>query len=268
MTHPHPRLLGVPWDAMSSFQRGAALGPDAIRAALHSPSGNGAAEDEAEAVEVLDDRGDLNLDGAGDALAVIEAGASEVIALGGLPIFLGGDHAVTVPLLRAMHRTHGPLTVLHVDAHPDLYEEFEGNRFSHACPFARALEEGLVRRLTQVGIRTMNPVQRRQAERYGVDVVPMQAGFEAALQAVRALQGPLYLSFDLDAIDPSAAPGVAHPEPGGFTVRESLSLLQAIPKGILRGADLVELNPLNDFRDLSARVAAKLVREVVRVGRS
>lgn len=263
-----PVLLGIPWDAHSSFARGAALAPPAIRAALHSPSSNSAAEDESDVLAVLDDRGDLALHDLTDVLAGIEAGAGEVIAAGNLPIFLGGDHAVSYPLLRAMHAHHGPLTVLHIDAHPDLYEEFEGNRYSHACPFARVMEAGLATRLVQVGIRTMNAHQRAQATRFGVEVVPMAAGFAAALAAVRSLAGPLYVSLDVDAIDPSAVPGINHPEPGGFSVREVLTLLQAIPPGALRGADVVELNPLHDLRDLTARVAAKLVKELVRVGRA
>jgi len=263
-----PILLGVPWDAHSSFARGPALAPPAIRAALHSPSSNSAAEDEQDAVGVIEDRGDLALHDVTDVAAAIEAGAGEVVAAGGLPIFLGGDHAVTPPLVRAMHAQHGPLTILHIDAHPDLYDELDGSRDSHACPFARVLEAGLATRLVQVGIRTMNAHQRAQATRFGVETIPMHAGFAAALAAVRTLGGPLYVSLDLDAMDPSAVPGINHPEPGGFTVREVISLLGAIPPRALRGADVVELNPLHDWRDFTARVAAKLVKELVRVGRA
>ena len=135
---------------------------------------------------------------------------------------LGGDHAVTYPVVRAVAAIHGPVDILHFDAHPDLYDEFEGRRLSHACPFARIMEEGLARRLVQVGIRTLNAHQRAQAERFGVEIHPMNT-FDAH-SFVPDLAAPAYLSFDLDALDPAFAPGVSHHEPGGLTVRETLDI--------------------------------------------
>jgi agmatinase len=261
-------LLGLPWDASSSFQRGAALAPPAIRAALHSDSTNGCNEDGVDVRPLLVDAGDLPLDNA-DAfpLEAIDAGATKLLSHGGTPIFLGGDHAVTWPLVRAVARKHPGLTILHFDAHPDLYDELEGSRTSHACPFARIMEEGLARRLVQVGIRTMNPHQQAQADRFGVVVAPMRAGMEAMRAAVASVTGPLYLSVDIDALDAAFAPGISHSEPGGLTTRELLTLIQTIPRGILVAADVVELNPLNDIRDLTARVAATCVKEIVgRIG--
>jgi arginase family enzyme len=125
------------------------------------------------------------------------------------------------------------------------------------------MEEGLAIRLVQVGIRTMNPHQQAQADRFGVEVVPMRAGFEAMRTAVTSVAGPLYLSLDIDALDAAFAPGISHSEPGGLTMRELITLIQAIPGGILVAADVVELNPLNDLRDLTARVAATCVKEIV-----
>jgi arginase family enzyme len=154
------------------------------------------------------------------------------------------------------------VTVLHLDAHPDLYDELDGRRDSHACPMARILEEGLAARLVLCGIRTANEQQQRQAIRFGVESVPMRGGVGPMLEAVRSLDGPLYLSLDLDVLDPAFAPGLSHPEPGGLSTRELISLIQAIPAGTLVAADLVELNPANDLRDLTARVAAKLVKEI------
>jgi arginase family enzyme len=155
------------------------------------------------------------------------------------------------------------VTILHLDAHPDLYDELDGQRDSHACPMTRILEEGLATRLVQCGIRTSNAYQQEQVVRFGVDSIPMRAGLGAMLEAVRRLEGPLYLSLDLDVLDPACAPGVGHPEPGGLSSREMISLIQAVPPGLLVAADLVELNPVNDLRDLTARVAAKLVKEIV-----
>jgi arginase family enzyme len=148
--------------------------------------------------------------------------------------------------------------VLHLDAHADLYEDFEGDRYSHACPFARVMEEGLAGRLVQVGIRTLNRHQRAQADRYGVEVIDMRA-WSAGVRP--ELGGPVYLSLDLDALDPAFAPGVSHWEPGGLSVREVITLIQGIG-GRLVGADIVEYNPARDPTGVTAAVAAKLVKEI------
>jgi arginase family enzyme len=144
-----------------------------------------------------------------------------------------------------------------VDAHPDLYDEFEGDKYSHACPFARVMEEGLADRLVQVGIRTMNRHQREQADRFGTEIIEMK-DWKDGWQLKS--EGAVYISFDMDGLDPASAPGVSHPEPGGFTTRQALSLIQSV-EGLI-GADIVEYNPDNDLRDLTARVAAKLVKEL------
>lgn len=260
-------LLGLPWDASSSFQLGAALAPPRIRAALHSDSTNTWNEDGFDVSQLLDDAGDLDLVGCDDPLSRIEDGVRALLARDTRPILLGGDHSVTWPILRGMRSAGESLTILHFDAHPDLYDVLSGSRTSHACPFARILEEGLASRLVQLGIRTENAHQREQALRFGVESVPMRAGLAAMLDAVATLAGPLYLSVDLDVLDPAFAPGVSHPEPGGLSTRELLTLIQAIPAGLLIGADVVELNPTNDLRDLTARVAAKVVKEIVgRIG--
>ena len=257
---PPPSLIGLPYDASSSHLRGAAQAPPLIRQALHSPGGNSWTEGlrDLAASGVLADAGDLELPPTAESRVRIEAGITGLLAQGRRPIALGGDHSVTYPVLRAMSRAHPGLTILHLDAHPDLYDEFDGDRYSHACPFARVLEEGLVARLVQAGIRTMNGHQRAQADRFGVEVIDMRA--RAAGMRPRCA-GDVYLSVDLDVIDPGFAPGVSHREPGGLTVREVLELI-ATTGGRLVGADIVEFNPLQDTGDLTARVAAKLVKEV------
>jgi agmatinase len=257
---PTPCLLGVPYDGSSSFLRGAAAAPAAIREELFSPAGNGFSE---AGIDVnrpaLADAGDLHLPEAGDAMrAAIERGIAAILDAGRRPIALGGDHSITFPILRAFRDRPRDLTVLHIDAHADLYDEFEGDPYSHACPFARALEAGLVGRLVQVGVRTMNPPQWPQVERFGSEQIDMKA-WQAGARPV--LGGPIYLSLDLDGLDPAFAPGVSHREPGGLTVRDVLSLIQALP-GPLVGADVVELNPRRDLDGVTAAVAAKLVREI------
>jgi arginase len=255
-------LIGLPTDQNSSFERGAALAPMAIREALWSDRGNLSTESGLEIGTDIDllDRGDLPLsdnDVADDDAKIAQA-IADVIELDAVPLSLGGDHAVTFPLVAAIAAKHGPVSILHFDAHPDLYADFEGNPRSHATPFARIMEAGHAKRLVQVGIRTLNHHCREQANRFGVEIIPM-AGFCA--EKVPVLDGPLYISIDLDGIDPSEAPGVAHPEPGGLTVREVLAVL-ARQKAHIVSADIVELNPNRDVNGVTAILAAKLVREL------
>jgi arginase len=254
-----PTLIGIPYDASSSYLRGPAGAPPLVRRALESPSSNMWSESVRDlgAEGVIDDAGDLDLSG-DDVRGAIERGAREVIAAGGLPLSLGGDHSITYPLLRAIRPAHPRLTILHIDAHSDLYDEFEGDRYSHACPFARIMEERLADRLVQVGIRTINAHQRSQAERFKVEVIDMR-GWVAGRRP--ALDGPVYVSLDLDALDPAYAPGVSHWEPGGLSVREVLSIIQGV-SGRVVGADVVEYNPVRDPSGVTAMVAAKLIKEL------
>ncbi len=257
-------LLGVPYDASSSFQRGPAEAPPLIRRALHSPASNLWTEDGTNlgADGALADAGDVTLTDPDErserTRGEIEAAVAALLAQGARPLVLGGDHSITYPVLRAFHRVHPRLSILHVDAHPDLYDEFEGDRYSHACPFARIMEEGLATRLVQVGIRTMNGHQAQQARRFGVEVIEMRA-LEEPLRL--SFDTPLYVSFDLDALDPSFAPGVSHREPGGLSARQAIALIQGIAAPLV-GADVVEFNPRNDPAGITAPVAAKLVKEL------
>ncbi len=257
---PSPRLIGLPYDASSSLLRGPAEAPPLIREALASTSWNTWCEQFRDLAGPggLSDAGDLTLPETGEARALIEAGIGAVLAGGHRPLALGGDHSVTYPVLRAVARAHPQLTILHIDAHPDLYDEFEGDRFSHACPFGRIMEERLARRLVQVGIRTLNRHQQSQAERYGVEIIDMRAWQAGARPSV---DGDVYLSIDLDGLDPAYAPGVSHRDPGGLSVREALGLVQGAG-GCIVGADVVEYNPRQDLGGVTAVVAAKIVREV------
>jgi agmatinase len=250
-----PILLGLPYDASSSFLRGAAAAPALIRAALHSSAGNLWSERHGLTVGagILDDAGDLALPDGPESRAIIEREVRLIAAAGRPPILLGGDHSVTYPILRAIGPLHPKLTVLHIDAHADLYDSFEGDRYSHACPFARVMEEKLAAHLVQVGIRTLTGDQHAQAVRFGVEMIDMSAWADGAR--------PVYISFDLDGLDPAFAPGVSHREPGGLSVRDVLSLLTTID-GPIVGADIVECNPSQDPGGLTALVAAKFVKEL------
>jgi len=255
------QLIGIPSDSNSSFLRGAARAPAHIRAALVSTHGNNAAENGLEIGAELNiqDMGDLPITETPDDDAVVAAAIHKASKAGALPISIGGDHWVTAPIVQALAGLHGPLSILHVDAHPDLYDQLDNNRRSHASPFARILESGSAKRLVQIGVRTVNRHQREQAHRFGiVEQIPARR-FSPAL--VPALEGPLYVSIDLDGIDPSAAPGVSHHEPGGLTVREVLDALDR-QTAWLAGADVVELNPDRDIDAVTAVLAAKLIREL------
>lgn len=253
-----PQLIGLPYDASSSFLRGAAEGPAAIRAALRTPAGNPFTETGVDLTDVAD-AGDLPLSqDAASARAQIEAGITAVLANGFRPLALGGDHSVAYPIVRAIAKRHPILTILQIDAHGDLYDEYEGDRYSHACPFARIMEERLASKLVQVGIRTLTRHQREQAARFNVEVIEMRR-FDAGARPTTG--GPVYLSVDLDALDPAFAPGVSHREPGGLTVRDVLALIHAIP-GEIVGADVVEYNPRQDLAGVTAIVAAKIVKEI------
>jgi agmatinase len=257
-----PTLLGVPYDASSSYLRGAALAPAAIRAALAAPSSNLSTEDGRTLNDLpWRDAGDVPVAAMAHVRAGIEAAVARVVTDGGRPVVLGGDHSISYPVVRALARASSPFSILHFDAHADLYDALDGDRYSHACPFARIMEEGVVTRLVQVGVRTLTPHQRAQADRFGVEIIDMRA-FVAGARPT--LEGPVYLSLDLDVLDPACAPGVSHWEPGGLTTRELLTLLQAVEAPIV-GADLVEYNPLRDATGFTGMVAAKLPKELLAV---
>jgi arginase len=254
-------VVGMPSDENSSFMRGAALAPARIREALHSGATNLCAENGIDLGTETRwrDLGDLELGQGIAAFEQIEAAVGRLLDRHVYVLTLGGDHAITYPIVRAYGARYNQLNILHLDAHPDLYDEYEGNRLSHACPFARIMEEELASRLVQVGIRTMNPHQRAQAERFGVEVIEMRQ-WDPRLEL--EFRGPLYLSIDLDVLDPAFAPGISHREPGGPSTRELLSLLQSLQTPIV-GADIVELNPERDSMGIATVAAAKLVKETV-----
>lgn len=255
-----PTLLGIPFDAQSSYLRGAAEAPAKIRQALVCDASNHWTETGVDLGKagVYEDHGNLEF-AEEDAFASIERGVDEIVRQGKRPVCLGGDHSITYPIVKAVAGKYSGLTIFHFDAHPDLYDEFEGNRLSHACPFARIMESGLAKRLVQVGIRTINRHQREQAQKFGVEVVEMPA--LPAHDKLKA-DGPVYVTFDMDVLDPAFAPGISHREPGGMSVREAIAHLHAI-EGEIVGADLVEFNPVRDVEGLTATVAAKMLKEIL-----
>jgi arginase len=258
-----PTLMGVPFDGFSSYLRGAGDAPPKIREALRCDASNRWTEPGIDlgAPGIYGDAGDLELGGPDEknAFALIESGVGALLGQGLRPVSLGGDHSITFPIVKVIAGKHRQLTIFHFDAHPDLYDEFEGNRFSHACPFARIMEAGLAKRLVQIGIRTINRHQREQAQRFGAELIEMRA--LPAYEKLKAA-GPVYVTFDMDVLDPAYAPGVSHREPGGISLREAIGHLHAI-QGEIVGADLVEYNPVQDVAGVTATVAAKILKELL-----
>ena len=252
-------LVGFRSDANSSYMRGAADAPPLIREALFCESSNAWTENRRElSREAFYDAGDIGEEAGADTFARIEAAIGHLLENGYAPVSLGGDHAITYPIVRAFARKYPRLAILHFDAHPDLYDEFGGNRLSHACPFARIMEEGLAQRLVQVGIRTANAHQREQVARFGVEMIEMK-DFRDGLAL--EFDGPVYVTFDLDGLDPAFAPGVSHREPGGLSTRQAVDVIQRL-QGEIVGGDVVEFNPRMDSSGMTAMVAAKLVKEI------
>ena len=253
-------LVGIPFDEYSSFMRGPAKAPSAIRQTLHNGASNLFAENgvNLDGHPLFRDLGDLALPEGEDAISAIEAAVGRLNEQKARVLALGGDHAITYPVVNALSKTYDNLTILHLDAHPDLYDSYDASRFSHACPFARIMETGRIKRLVQVGIRGMNDEQRRQVDKFGVTCIEMK---DYRSKNPIALEGPLYLSVDMDVLDPAYAPGVSHHEPGGMSTRKVLRLIQSLRCPIV-GADIVEYNPDRDVNGMTAAVAAKLLKEI------
>jgi arginase len=253
-------LLGIPHDDNSSFMKGAAEAPAHVRRELHSDAYSSWSET---GVDLgmpgrLVDHGDLEFDAASDPWDLIERNVAHVLDSGQPLICLGGDHAITHPIMRAVRHRCAELTILHVDAHPDIYDAYQGNRRSHTSSFARIMEERLADRLIQVGLRTINDHHRDQFKRFGVEVIDARQ----CSQPLRLdLRTPVYLSLDIDGLDPAYAPGVAHREPGGLSTRQVIDLIHAIDRPIV-AADLVEYNPRCDISGMTATVTAKLLKEI------
>lgn len=255
-------LVGIPFDRHSTFMRGPALAPARIREVLHAGATNLCAESGIDLGEskTLDDRGDIIIDNENelDWIRVIVEKISTLLETDAPVLSLGGDHAVTYPIVKAYAQKYTALTILQLDAHPDLYDHYEGNRFAHACPFARIMEENLVGRLIQIGIRALNPHQKQQAQRFGVEMVEMR---HFALDLLAGIDTPVYVSIDLDVLDPAYAPGVSHHEPGGMSTRQAIEIIHRIKAPIV-GADIVEFNPKRDPTEITAMVAVKLLKEM------
>jgi len=269
-------LLGIPYDGGTSYRTGARFGPRAVReqSSLIRPWNPVLKVHPFERLRVAD-CGDVDVVPISieRTLAAIEARVGEVMADGAMPVCVGGDHSVTLGILRAVARRHGPVGLVHFDAHPDTWDEYFGSKFFHGTPFRRAVEEGLVepKRMIQVGIR--GPLYGDEDfafhDQHGIEVVRIEAVKEHGTAWVterlnRLRGGPVYLSFDIDAVDPAFAPATGTPEVGGLTSYEALVLVRALAGLNIVGADVVEVSPPYDGPgQITALLAANLLFEIV-----
>jgi len=234
------KLIGLPFDGNSSFLKGSSLAPPRIRLMDSDGSANRFCENGKEIKEGINysDLGDLSFEKTDPEFVckTIKAKIQQELSDSDKIISLGGDHSIAFPVIEAFAEKYEDLHVLQLDAHGDLYHDFDDNPYSHASPFARLLEKGCLKSLTQVGIRTLNTHQKEQAEKFKVNIIEMK---DFSFDFIKTLKAPLYISLDIDVLDPAFAPGISHHEPGGMTSRQLIDIIQAIPVPIF-GADIVE----------------------------
>lgn len=269
-------LLGVPYDGGTSYRPGARFGPRAVReqSSLIRPWHPVLKVHPFERLRVAD-CGDVDVVPISieETFAAVSAHIDTVTAAGARPLSIGGDHSVTLPILRSLSRRHGPLAVVHFDAHPDTWDEYFGHKFFHGTPFRRAVEEGLVdpRRFVQIGIRgpLYGPDDFAFHDQHGIEAIRIEAVKEHGVGWVgerlhRLRGGPVYCSFDIDAVDPAFAPATGTPEVGGLTSYEALCLVRALAGLSLVGADIVEVAPPYDGPgQVTSLLAANLMFELV-----
>jgi agmatinase len=268
-------IFGAPFDGGTSYRPGARFGPKGVRQAsaltrgFHPDPG-------------LDLFAELRCCDGGDvavvpmsipeSLARIEAKVAEIAAAGAVPAMIGGDHTCTLAPLRALAKLHGPLALVHFDAHSDTYGPAWGHDIHHGTIFRNAVEEGLLRpeHVVQLGIR--GPLTEAHdlafAEKHGFDIVMVEA-IKRSPQEVKdklarfSTRGPVYVSFDMDSLDPAYAPGTGTPVPGGLTSFEALDLLRALSGVNIVGMDVVEISPDHDPSGNTALVAATVLSQLL-----
>ena len=269
-------LIGIPWDGGTTNRAGARHGPREVRnqsslmRAAHHASGIAPFS-----IAHVADVGDLPVNPINllDGLKLIETGIAQIAATGALPLSCGGDHLTTLPVLRALAKS-GPVGLIHFDAHSDTNDSYFGdNPFTHGTPFRRAIEEGLLdpHRIVQIGIRgsVYEPGEHDWAKAQGIRIIYMEEfvrrGVAEVMAEVHTIvgDGATYVTFDVDSIDPSMAPGTGTPEIGGFTTREAQQMVRLLAGVNIIGADVVEVAPPFDLAGMTALVGATMMFELL-----
>ena len=269
-------LVGIPWDGGTTNRAGARHGPREVRSQsslmrrVHHVSGT-----EPFSIANVADVGDLSVNPINlvDGLTRIEKGMAEIVAAGAIPLSVGGDHLTTLPVLRAI-ASDRPVGLIHFDAHSDTNDRYFGdNPYTHGTPFRRAIDEGLLdpKRIVQIGIRgsIYEPDEHDWARQQGVRIIYMEEfvdrGVKAVMGEAREIAGnqPTYVTFDIDSIDPSMAPGTGTPEAGGFTTREAQQMIRLLEGVDIVGADVVEVSPPFDLAGMTALAGATMMFELL-----
>ncbi|MGF7158735.1 guanidinopropionase [Rhodoligotrophos appendicifer] len=271
-------LFGIPWDGGTTNRAGARHGPREIRSQstlmrrVHHVSGT-----EPFSIARIADIGDLAVNPIDlmDGLRLIEEGVARIVKAGAIPLAAGGDHLTTLPVMRAVAKSR-PVGMIHFDAHSDTNDRYFGdNLYTHGTPFRRAIEEGLLdpRRTVQIGIRgsIYEPGEHDWARQQGLRIIYMEEfvrrGPEDVMAEARSIVGSdaTYVSFDIDCLDPSMAPGTGTPEIGGFTTREAQHMLRLLEGVNIVGADVVEVAPPFDVGGMTALAGATMMFELLTV---
>jgi len=269
-------LAGIPWDGGTTNRAGARHGPREVRnQSSLMRSTHHVSKTEPFRIANIADVGDLAVNPIDllDALRLIEEGVADIVGAGALPLCVGGDHLTTLPVLRAVAKKR-PVGLIQFDAHSDTNDTYFGNNpYTHGTPFRRAIEEGLLdpRRIVQIGIRgsIYAPDEHDWALAQGIRIVYMEEfvrrGVEDVMAEAREIvgQNPTYVTFDIDAIDPSMAPGTGTPEIGGFTTREAQQLVRLLDGLNLVGADVVEVSPPFDLAGMTSIAGATVMFELM-----
>ncbi|MEU7744976.1 agmatinase [Nonomuraea sp. NPDC049158] len=266
-------IVGVPFDSGVSYRPGARFGPAAVRQGSKLIRPYNPALDVSPFADLqVADAGDIacNPFDIGQAIDTIEQAAGEFDAK---LVTIGGDHTIALPLLRDVHRKHGPVALLHFDAHLDTWDTYFGAEYTHGTPFRRAVEEGILdtEALSHVGIRgpLYGKADLDEDRRLGFGIVTsadvMRRGPDEIAEALRQRIGdrPLYISVDIDALDPAHAPGTGTPEAGGLTSRELLEILRGLSGCNLVGADVVEVAPAYDHAEITSVAAAHVAYDLI-----
>jgi agmatinase len=271
-------VVGVPFDSGVSYRPGARFGPAHIRQSsrLLRPY-NPALDALPFGTQQVVDAGDIAVNpfNIAQAIAQVEAGAAELAATGARLLTLGGDHTIALPLLRVMHEAHGPIAVLHFDAHLDTWDTYFGEPYTHGTPFRRASEEGLLDREHCMHIGIRGPLyQRSDLSESGdlgfasIHCTELDAlGVSGTIERMRERLGdrPVYVSVDIDVLDPAHAPGTGTPEAGGMSSRELLAVLRGLVGARLVSADIVEVSPAYDHAEITGIAASHVGYELLSV---
>ncbi|MET2011892.1 agmatinase [Microbacterium chocolatum] len=276
VAHADIAVVGVPFDSGVSYRPGARFGPAHVREASRLLRPYNPAQDVFPfGSQQVADAGDIaaNPFDITDAVAHVEAGARELRTRADRLVVIGGDHTIALPLLRSVHAEHGPVAVLHFDAHLDTWDTYFGAPTTHGTPFRRASEEGLIDMTASMHVGIRGPLYSKgdleDDARLGFAVVTCEdveeRGLDAAIERIRARIGdaPLYISIDIDVLDPAHAPGTGTPEAGGLTSRELLRMIRALSDRRIVGADVVEVAPAYDHAQLTAVAASHVVYELL-----